>query len=66
LGAEGTEREVALTVVAILSVVDRQIAETWVGWDTLDLAWQVGLVVVPIPTVDWVGAPSGERTGRPR
>jgi hypothetical protein len=34
LGAEGTGRAVELTGIAVHRVVDRQIAETWVNWDT--------------------------------
>jgi steroid delta-isomerase-like uncharacterized protein len=65
LGAEATERAVTVTGVAILRVVDRQIAETWISWDTFDLALHVGLVMVPISTLDWEGAPSGERSMQP-
>jgi steroid delta-isomerase-like uncharacterized protein len=70
LGAEGSEHVVAVSGVAIHRVVDRQIAETWVSWDTLDLAWQVGLVLVPVSALGgddgWEGAPSDARPGHPR
>jgi hypothetical protein len=60
---------VTVSGVAILRVVDRQIAETWVSWDTLDLALHVGLVLVPVSALDggdgWESAPIGERPGHP-
>jgi steroid delta-isomerase-like uncharacterized protein len=69
LGAEGTGRVVALTGIAVHRIVDGQIGETWVSWDALDLAMQVGLVVVPVAALGgadgWEGASSPEQRGRP-
>jgi steroid delta-isomerase-like uncharacterized protein len=69
LGAEDTGRVVAITGIAVHRVVDGRIAETWVNWDALGLAMQVGLVVVPVAALGdedgWEGAPGPTTRGRP-
>jgi steroid delta-isomerase-like uncharacterized protein len=69
LGAAGTERVVALTGIAVYRIVDGQIVETWVSWDTFGLAMQVGLVVVPVVALGgadgWDAAPVPVHRGRP-
>ena len=42
---------------------DRQIAETWVSWDTFGLALQVGLVFLPVSALD--GATGGDGAAAP-
>jgi steroid delta-isomerase-like uncharacterized protein len=69
LGAKGTGRAVEMTGIAVHRVADRQIAETWVSWDTFGLALQVGLVLVPVSALGgddgWEGAPSPDQPGEP-
>ncbi len=58
LGAEGTDRVVTVTGVAVFRLAHRMIVETWVAWDTFGLAQQVGLFLVPAWALgDWEGAP---------
>jgi steroid delta-isomerase-like uncharacterized protein len=66
LGAEGTGRAVETTGFAVHRVVDRQITETWVSWDTFGVAQQIGLVLLPVSVLrDWEAAPRDEIRGRP-
>ena len=69
MGAEGTGHAVETTAVAVHRIAGGRIAETWVAWDTLDLAVQLGLAVVPVSVLAegdrWEGAPSGGQPGRP-
>jgi predicted ester cyclase len=69
LGAEGTERAVAMTGIAVLRIGGGQIAETWVSWDAFGLALQVGLVLLPVSALGgeagWEGAPGPHQRGRP-
>jgi steroid delta-isomerase-like uncharacterized protein len=69
LGADGTGRAVATTGVAVHRIADGRIAETWVVWDTLRLAVQLGLAVVPVSVLAqgdrWDGAPSSGQPGHP-
>ena len=66
LGAEAIGRAVAVTGVAVHRVAHRQIAETWVSWDTHGLGQQVGLFLLPAPLDgSWEGAPGPTRPGEP-
>jgi steroid delta-isomerase-like uncharacterized protein len=66
LGVEGTNRVVELTGVAVHRVADRQIVGTWVEWDTIGAARQVGLVLVSGSAVgEWEGAMERVRPGQP-
>ena len=70
LGVEGTGRAIETTGVAVHRIAGGLIAETWVGWDTLRLAGQLGLAVVPVSFLAegdrWEGAPSGGQSGHPQ
>ena len=65
LGADGTDRAIAVTGAAVFRLAHRMIAETWVAWDTFGLAQQVGLFLVPARALgDWEGAPGGAPPGQ--
>jgi steroid delta-isomerase-like uncharacterized protein len=68
-GAEGTERVVALSGIAVHRISGGQIAETWVSWDSFGLAMQVGLVLLPVAALGgeagWEGALGPDQPGRP-
>jgi steroid delta-isomerase-like uncharacterized protein len=65
-GADGTGRTVTATGFAVHRFADGLIAETWIGWDSLDLALQLGLAVLPISALGQdQGAPSDARSGHP-
>jgi hypothetical protein len=60
---------VQITGFAMLRVANGRIMETWVEWDTFDLAMQIGLVVVPVSSLCESGcsdgAPHSSQPGRP-
>lgn len=64
LGAAGTDRTIEATGIAVHRLVDGQIAETWVSWDTFGIAQQVGLVLLPVAALgEWEGAPGRGQRG---
>jgi steroid delta-isomerase-like uncharacterized protein len=65
LKAEPTGQTVVWTGIAIHRFAYRQIAETWMTWDTFGAAQQVGLFFVRQSVLDWEGPPSQERPGQP-
>jgi steroid delta-isomerase-like uncharacterized protein len=69
LGAEATGRAVTATGFAVHRLDAGQVAETWVGWDTFDLAQQIGLVLLPVSALGgsdgWEGAPAQTQPGEP-
>jgi steroid delta-isomerase-like uncharacterized protein len=66
LGVEGTGRAVKLTGVAVHRVAHREIAETWIEWDTMGAARQVGLVLVSSAALAELDGGEGQtRPGQP-
>jgi len=69
MGTEGTGKHVEVTVLALHHIDDGRITDTWVSWDSVGLAQQLGLTLVSpivLAGVDgWDLAPAPNPDGGP-